>query len=241
MCERITVRGVTFDDVSLDEATARCASFLEQDGVSVIHTPNAEIVQLCVEKNEYYSLINSADLIIPDGSGVILASRILRRPLAKGKVAGIDLCGRILALCAERGNGVFFLGGKPGVAEQAAARMEEKYPGLNISGTHDGYFKEDAAVIQEINDSGADVLLVCLGVPKQEEWIAAHKEQLHVRLAGGFGGSLDVFAGNVKRAPKIFIRLGLEWFYRLLCEPRRIGRMMKLPKFLIGTLFSPKN
>lgn len=240
MNDTIDIRGVHFHNVDLTEATEICRSFLQTDGMKIIHTPNSEIVQLCIEKPEYYGLINAADLVIPDGSGVILASKILRRPLKKGKVAGIELCESLLALCAREGYGVFFLGGKPGVAQTAAERMEEKYPGLNVCGVHDGYFKEDAAVIREINDSGADLLLVCLGVPKQEAWMADHRSELSVRLAGGFGGSLDVFAGNVKRAPRIFIKLGLEWFYRLLCEPKRIGRMMKLPKFLIGTIFHGK-
>jgi N-acetylglucosaminyldiphosphoundecaprenol N-acetyl-beta-D-mannosaminyltransferase len=151
---------------------------------------------------------------------------------------------------------VYFLGGKPSIAEKAAEKMKEKYPALIVSGCHDGYFskvdtlqkaqmhkngeiiEEDAAVIKEINDSGAKILLCCLGVPKQEIWMNAHRDELNVDIVGGFGGSFDVFAGAVKRAPKIFIKLGLEWFYRLIKEPSRIGRMMSLPRFVFGTLFS---
>ena len=242
MSDKISIRGVNFDNVSLDEATETVAGFIEGEGTSVIHTPNSEIVQLCVEQNEYYSLINSADLIIPDGSGVILASKILGTPLSKGKVAGIELAERTLALAAERGYKVFFLGGKPGVADAAAKKMTEKYPSLNIVGTNDGYFKkageESDAVVAKVNESGAQILFVCLGVPAQEIWMRENKEKLNVKVMAGLGGSLDVFAGNVKRAPKIFIKLGLEWFYRLIKEPSRIGRMMKLPKFLFGTLFA---
>lgn len=242
MSDKISIRGVNFDNVSLDEAVGIVEGFIEGEGTNVVHTPNSEIVQLCVEQNEYYSLINSADLIIPDGSGVILASKILGKPLAKGKVAGIELAERTLALAAERGYKVFFLGGKPGVAETAAQKMTEKYPALNIVGTNDGYFKktgeETDAVIEKINNSGAQILFVCLGVPAQEKWMSENREKINVRVMAGLGGSLDVFAGNVKRAPKIFIKLGLEWLYRLLKEPSRIGRMMKLPKFLFGTLFA---
>lgn len=242
MSDKISIRGVNFDNVSLDEAVGIVEGFIEGEGTNVVHTPNSEIVQLCVEQNEYYSLINSADLIIPDGSGVILASKILGKPLAKGKVAGIELAERTLALAAERGYKVFFLGGKPGVAETAAQKMTEKYPALNIVGTNDGYFKktgeETDAVIEKINNSGAQILFVCLGVPAQEKWMSENREKISVRVMAGLGGSLDVFAGNVKRAPKIFIKLGLEWLYRLLKEPSRIGRMMKLPKFLFGTLFA---
>lgn len=258
MSEKINIRGVNFDDVDMDGAVELCRGFLDGEGAKIIHTPNAEIVQLCVEQPEYYPVINSADLIIPDGSGVILASKLLRRPLKKGKVAGIELCERLVETAAETGRGVYFLGGKPGIADAAAIKMKEKYPSLIISGTHDGYFakvdsfekaeawkkgsiiEEDAAVISDVNDSGASVLLVCFGMAKQEIWMNAHRVELKVSVAGGFGGSFDIYAGVSKRAPRIFISLGLEWFYRLICEPKRIGRMMKLPKFIIGTMFSKK-
>ncbi len=256
MNDKITIRGVNFDNVNMDEAVGICAEMLMREGCHVIHTPNAEIVQLCVEDRSYYELINSADLIIPDGAGVILASKLLGTPLRKGKVAGIELCENLIGYAAENKLGVYFLGGKPGIAETAAANMSVKYPGLTVSGCHDGYFAkvdsrekalmwkngvpidEDAAVIKEINDSGASILLCCLGVPKQEIWMNCHRDELKVRLAGGFGGSFDIFAGAAERAPEIMIRLNLEWLYRLIKEPKRIGRMMKLPKFVFGTLFA---
>jgi len=255
---KIKIRGVPFDDVNMNEAVECCCGWLDENGARVIHTPNAEIVQLCVEKNEYYRLINSADLIIPDGAGVILASKLLRSPLKKGKVAGIELCENLIRVASERGKSVYFLGGKPDVARIASEKMKEKYPGLTVAGFHDGYFRkidslenaeaysagnkelcpnEDAAVIKDINDSGADILLVCLGVPKQEIWMSAHRGEINVSLMGGFGGSFDIYSGISQRAPRIFIKLGLEWFYRLLKEPARIGRMMKLPKFVLGTIF----
>ena len=269
---KINVRGVFFDSVTLDEAAEWCRSQIEAHRddpslpVKVIHTPNAEIVQLCVEQPAYYSLINAADLTIPDGAGVVLASKLLRRPLKKGKVAGIELCERMCAMSGALNCGVYFLGGRPGVAEQAAEKLREKYPDLIVAGTHDGYFpkidtlemaeaykkgepcealtqeilESEAEVIRAINESGAGMVAVCLGVPKQEIWIDAHRRELKAALAGGFGGSADVFAGHVKRAPVIFRKLGLEWFYRLLREPSRAGRMMKLPKFIFGTVFSAK-
>ena len=240
MSDKINIRGVLFDNTTLSDATNRVAGHLaDGNGLFTVFTPNSEIVQLCIEHNEYYALINSASLIIPDGIGVIKASKILRTPL-KEKVAGVELGEATLKLCAERGIGVFFLGAKPGVADEAARVMARKYPGLPICGTHDGYFKkigeENDAVINEIVSSGAVVLFVCLGVPAQEKWIHENSERLNgVKVALALGGSLDVYSGNVKRAPKLFIRLGLEWFYRLLKEPKRIGRMMKLPKFYFGT------
>ncbi|MCI8332394.1 MAG: WecB/TagA/CpsF family glycosyltransferase [Clostridiales bacterium] len=244
MSEKISIRGVQFDDVNLEEALAIVDGFIAGEKKGVVHTPNSEIVQLCVEQPSYYDLINAADLIIPDGSGVILASKILKTPLAKGKVAGVDLAEKTLCLAAGKGYKVFFLGGKPGVAELAAEKMSEKYPGLMIAGVHDGYFEktgaESDAVAAAVNESGAQILFVCLGVPVQEEWMRANRDRLQVNVMMGLGGSLDVFAGTAKRAPKIFIKLGLEWFYRLLKQPSRIGRMMKLPRFLIGTMFSKK-
>lgn len=232
----INIRGVAFDNVDISEALEKCRIFLETEGAKIIHTPNAEIVQMCVEKEDKRVLVNSADLIIPDGAGVILAGKILSTPVSKGKVAGIELCEKLAANAGAWGKKIFFLGGKPGIAEQAAEKLKEKYPDLPLAGCADGYFKDDGPVIEKINASGADILFVCLGVPRQEEWMNANRARLNVRLMGGFGGSFDVFAGAVKRAPKFFIKCNLEWFYRLVKEPKRIGRMMKLPKFIFGAL-----
>ncbi|MBE6561680.1 MAG: WecB/TagA/CpsF family glycosyltransferase [Ruminococcaceae bacterium] len=237
---RINIRGVGFDNVTLAEA----ADFLRRragEGVcgSAVFTPNSEIVQMCIEDAALCATVNSAALVIPDGIGVVKAARILGTPL-KGKVAGVELGREVLAFAAEDGLPVYFLGGKPGVAEAAAEKMREAYPALQICGMHDGYFQksgeENDAVLNLINESGAKILFVCLGAPAQEKWIAQNKDRLPgVQILMGLGGSLDVYAGTVKRAPKIFIKLGLEWLYRLLKEPRRIGRMMSLPKFYFGT------
>lgn len=244
---KINIRGVYFDDVDMNEAVARCDELINSsDTPHTVHTPNAEIVQLCIEKPEHYELINSASLIIPDGAGVILAAKLLKTPLTKGKVAGVELGDNLARLASEKGYSIFLLGGKPAnaeegtpcVAEEAARKLAEKYPGLKVAGTNDGYFKDDAAIIEKINASGADILYVCTGVPRQEKWMAAHRSELKVKLMLGLGGSLDIYSGMSKRAPKIFIKLGLEWLYRLLKEPWRLGRMMKLPKFVLGTLFS---
>lgn len=237
--EKINIRGVEFMNVSPAEACEVGKEMLRGDKVCTVFTPNAEIVQLCIEQNAYYDLYNSGDMVVADGAGVVKAARILGTPV-KGKVAGVELGEAMLAYCAESGDGAFFLGAKPGVAELAAKNMTEKYPGLRVVGTQDGYFKKEGeesdAVIEKINASGAKLLFVCLGVPVQETWITANKDKLtSARMCMCLGGSLDVYAGTVKRAPKIFIKLSCEWLYRLLKEPKRIGRMMKLPKFLIGT------
>lgn len=237
--EKINVRGVNFTNVTLEEAAKVGAEMLVGDKVCTVFTPNSEIVQLCIEENEYFDLYNSGDMVIPDGAGVVKAAKILGTPL-KGKVAGVELGEKMLEYCASSGDSAFFLGAKPGVAEEAAKKMCEKYSGLVVSGTADGYFKKEGeesdAVIEKINKSGAKLLFICLGVPVQEKWISANKDKLtSARMCMCLGGSLDVYAGAVKRAPKIFIDLSLEWLYRLLKEPKRIGRMMKLPKFLFGT------
>lgn len=224
-----------FDNVTLEEATQCVMQFLEGERANIVVTPNSEIVQMCLEDASIMDVVRQADLTIPDGIGVVYASKILGTPL-KQKVAGFDLASALLPQLAEKGKRLYLLGSAPGVAEQAAARMQQQYPNLIICGTHDGYFKEDAPVIQEINESGADILYVCLGAPKQERWMVTNREQLHVKAMLGLGGSLDVFAGNVKRAPDIFVKLGLEWFYRLMKEPWRYKRMAKLPKFLVGTI-----
>ena len=241
MTEKINIRGVNVDNVTLKEATDICENFLKSDKFHAVFTPNSEIIQLCVEKPEYLPLINSADLITPDGIGVVYASKILGTPL-KCKTAGYDLGLEVVKLSETKGCKIYFLGGKPGIAEAARDKLLETYPHAVFVGCRDGYFDksdcaENEAVIQAINEAAPDILYVCFGVPAQEKWIAANRDKLKtVKLCLALGGSLDGYSGNVKRAPKIFIKLELEWFYRLCKEPWRIGRMLKLPKFLFGTV-----
>ena len=241
--ERICIRGVYFDKVTMQSAFAAAKDLISSEGFDYVFTPNSEIVQNCIEDNALYEIINSASLIIPDGIGVIYASKILGRPLPE-KVAGFDLSKRILSYAAETKKRVFLLGSAPAtnetraVCDIAAEKISQLFPGIVISGTHDGYFSESESdnIVEEINASGADILLVCLGAPKQEKWIYSNREKLNVSFAMGLGGSLDVYAGTVKRAPDIFIKMNLEWFYRLIKQPYRIGRMMKLPKLLFGAV-----
>ncbi len=240
MNEKINIRGVPIDNVTLDEALAVVKTFLDEGGPHAVYTPNAEIIQACIEQPVLREVVSGAELIIPDGAGVVLASRILGTPL-KGKAPGIDLGERLVALSAESGCRIFFLGGKPQVAELAREKLLKKYPGAQIVGTHDGYFQKDGPendeVIRLVNEATPDILFVCFGVPAQENWIASYRSRMpSVKVFAGLGGSLDGYAGVVKRAPSFFIKCNLEWFYRLIKEPRRIGRMMKLPKFICGTV-----
>ena len=225
--------GVKFDNVTMDEALARAQELMDRPGADYCVTPNAEIVYEAMHDASFAQLVNDAALVLPDGAGVVLGAKILKTPL-KQKVAGIDFAAALMDVLVRQGKRLYLLGSKPGVAEQAAENLRKKHPGLQICGTADGYFKDEGPVVEKINASGADVLFVCLGAPKQELFMQRHQQQLQVSFMIGLGGSLDGFAGNVRRAPSWMIRLQLEWLYRLLKEPRRLGRMMRLPKFLMA-------
>jgi len=239
---RIRILDVPVDMVSSDEAFEIFAGLMSKKGCSLIVTPNSEIVVNAASDPELLSLIESAELIIPDGVGLVYASRILKKPL-KERVTGIDFLSDILEYLQGTGGSIFLLGSKPGVAELAASHMEEKYPGLNIAGVHHGYFKpaDENGIVEAINASGAEFLCTAMGSPKQEKFIDGHREAfLNVKAAMGVGGSLDVWAGNLKRAPGFFRKHGFEWLYRLFKEPRRFRRTMKLPVFIVKVVISKK-
>lgn len=230
---KIDVMGVMFDNVTMDQAVERAAGLIKEHRGAYCVTPNAEIAWEAMQDQKFCGVINSADLVLPDGAGVVLGAKILDRPL-KGKVAGIEFADQLAGYLAKTGGSLYLLGSKPGIAEQAAEKLVEKHPGLTICGTADGYFKEEGPVIAKINEARPDALFVCLGAPKQEIFMYKHRRGLDVGLMCGLGGSLDGFAGTVKRAPRWMIRCNLEWLYRLLKEPRRLGRMMRLPKFVLA-------
>lgn len=237
MRNTVEVLGVNIDKVTFDEAVDKLDKFMNTEGVSAVFTPNPEIVMAAYEDAEFRDILNSAELCTADGIGVVYASRMLKDAVPE-RVAGFDMTCEILSRAAKSGNGVFLFGSKPGVAEAAKAKMEEKYSGIRVVGTRNGYFKpeDNDEIVEEINSSGADLLLVCLGAPKQEKWIAENRESLKVRLCMGVGGTLDVFAGTSKRAPKIFIKLNLEWLYRGLKQPSRLIRFVALPKFMLEVM-----
>ena len=232
---RTEIMGVGFDDLTLDEAAQRAAGMIDEGGFHYVVTPNPELVDRARREEPFRQALNGADLVLPDGIGVVYAARLLGRRL-KGRCPGIDFAGKLMEHMARAGQRLYLLGAKPGVAEAAAARLEIRYPGLTICGTHDGYFQEDAPVVEEIRRAGADVVFVCLGAPKQEYWMVKNGPATGARLMAGLGGSLDVFAGVVERAPESWQRLGLEWLYRLTREPKRIGRMARLPLFLVSAV-----
>ena len=232
---KLDIMGLQFDNVTMDEAVARAEQILAGEKTCYAVTPNAEIAYEALHDEQLRALLNGADLVLPDGAGVVLASKILKTPL-KQKVAGVDFADRLLGILEKTGGGLFLLGSKPGIAELAAEKMVQKHPKLRICGMNDGYFKDEGPIVEKINAAAPDVLFVCLGAPKQERFMKAHLDELRVKLMIGLGGSLDSFAGTVKRAPKWMIRGNLEWLYRLIKEPKRFGRMLRLPKYLLAVL-----
>ncbi len=232
---RIDVLGVQFDNVTMEQAVERAVGMVAEGTFHYAVTPNAEFVQRAEKDEQFRAALNGADLVLPDGIGVVYAAKILGRPL-QGRVPGCDFAAALCAWMAKNEKKLFLLGAKPGVAEQAAENLQKAHPGLTVCGTHDGYFKEDAPVVEAIRTAGADVVFVCLGAPKQENWMIEHGPATGASFLIGLGGSLDVFAGTVKRAPQLWQKLGLEWLYRLLKQPSRIGRMAKLPLFLVSAV-----
>ena len=236
MSEKIDVLGVKFDNVTMDEAVEAAFELQGARRAAYVVTPNPEIVMLCRADPDAMAAVNGASLTIPDGIGVIYGSRILKTPL-KEKVGGCDFSLRLMEKMDAAGRSVFLLGSKPGVAEKAQEELQKRFPRLRFVGTNDGYFRDDAPVVEKINAAAPDLLMVCLGAPKQEKWMHDHADGLNVGLMIGAGGSLDVYAGTVERAPAAWCNAGFEWLYRLLKDPKRIGRMMAIPKFM-GKVFA---
>ncbi len=228
---KYNILGVNVDNATMDEAVDTVSQYLGSKGCNIVVTPNAEILLMCENDHELAEAIQKASFVCADGVGVLAAAKILKTPL-KEKVAGCDLGYNLLKVAAKKESPVFLFGAKPGVAECAAKNLCEKIPGLTVCGTRDGYFTPDQndEIINQINDSGADILWVCLGAPKQEKWMAENKDKLRVSIMLGLGGSLDVYAGNVRRAPDFMIKCKAEWLYRLMKEPWRFSRMIKIPR-----------
>jgi N-acetylglucosaminyldiphosphoundecaprenol N-acetyl-beta-D-mannosaminyltransferase len=236
--KKIEIMGLPFDNVTLREAVSLSFEFINLGKQALAVTPNAEIAELCLEKGEVKSAVLSAEIVLPDGEGVLWAAKKLGTPL-KEKVAGVDFGFECARRAAEEGKSIFLLGGKEGVAEKAAEKLISLFPRLKIAGTQSGYFsregEENTTVIKRINESRADILFVCLGAPAQEIWAANNRTSLSApKLIACLGGSIDVYAGNAKRAPKAFIKMRAEWLWRIIREPKRIIRAAALPKFIIS-------
>ncbi len=234
---KVNILGVNVDTYNIEDSAERIILFTEKEGLHTVYTPNSEIIMMAYQDPEFCRILNSADLLTADGIGVVYASRILGKPIPE-RAAGYDIARKVLDEAAWLDKKIFLFGSKPGVAEEAAKKLFEENPLTKVVGTRNGYFKpeEEDEIINEINNSGADILLVGLGAPAQEKWIARNADRLKVKVAMGVGGTLDVIAGRAERAPKIFCEFGLEWFYRLVKEPWRAKRMTALPKFALTVI-----
>ncbi len=236
----VIILGIPVHAVTMGEVLVLAEGFMAEARLHQIATVNPEFVMAAQDDAEFRRILQTADLCIPDGVGLLLAGRWLGQPLPE-RVAGSDLVYHLAELAAIHGWRLFLLGAAPGVAEAAAEILKSYYPGLIIAGTFAGSPDpaENEALVQMINDSQADLLFVAYGAPKQDKWIARNWGALStVRLAMGVGGSLDFITGQAMRAPGWTQGLGLEWLYRLFKEPWRWRRMMALPKFVVKVIQS---
>ena len=228
----LQILGSRVDPIGTEEAQQRIAQLLDDHRFAQVITFGSEMAMLARRDAAYRDAVNAADLVVPDTVGVVIAARMLGQPMRE-RVAGIELLENVCGACARDGTSIFLLGGAVGVAEQAAAALVQRHPGLKVVGTHDGYFSEvdDAKIVERIKASGAQLVFVALGFPKQELWVRAHAGELGPVVCIGIGGSLDVISGMLPRAPAAMRRLGLEWLYRLVKEPKRLRRQLALPQF----------
>ncbi len=229
--------GASIDRVDMAGALQRIRTFIESGGHHIVVTADASSIMIAKSDPGFLQIINSASLVTPDGAGLLWAAKRLAKPFIE-RVSGVDLVDKICEIASKEGLGVYFFGASPGTAGLAAENLKKKHPGMKIAGVRHGFFKpeESAAIAREIAESGADVLFVALGIPKQEKWIAEHIGATGVHIAMGIGGSFDVLSGKIKRAPKWMQRCSLEWLYRLLRDPKKIKKVAVLPRFVWAVL-----
>lgn len=241
MAERVNILGVDVDAVTMAEAVDVVRRAMDTRAGVMVATANAEMLMRATHDEELRRILNASALVVPDGAGTVWAARHLGHAMPE-RVAGYDLAQELLRCAPAEGRRVYFFGSAPGVAEKAKAKAEQLYPGIEIVGVRNGFFSpaDNAAIIAEIRAARPDLLLVALGVPKQEKWIAAHLAELDVPVAIGVGGTLDVMAGVMKRAPLWMQRAKLEWLFRGLMQPKRAGRLLALPKFVLKVHASRK-
>lgn len=228
--------GVMIDDLDRRTILAQISKRMEQKRRTVIFTPNPIMTQDAKKDPELMRILNGSDYNIPDGNGMILASRLLKTNL-KERICGIELAEELLSVSARLGLRVFLYGGEEGVAKKAAARLKRSCPGLNICGTQNGFHQDNAEVLKRISATRPHVVYVCLGSPKQEKWIRQNADKLPgAILFMGLGGSLDVWSGKVKRAPKYVRKSGFEWLWRMAASPKKLKQLPKLAAFGVSAV-----
>lgn len=231
--EKIDILGVSLHPVNMSESLDIIETFIEEKTPHLVVTLGTEMTMMARKDKELKDVINKTHLVVPDTAGIVWSASVLHGKKIK-KVAGIDLLQKLAERGAQKGYAFYFLGSQEGVAEKAAENLRERYPSLNIAGTHHGYFRgKDEEVIEEIKKVKPDILIIAMGVPSQEKWAYKNLEKLAVPVSIGVGGSFDVLSGKLDRAPAWMIKLNIEWLYRLYREPSRFMRMMALPHFVI--------
>lgn len=234
----IIVLGVKVRDITVSETAELIEKFVEErNKPHLIVTLGTEMVIAAQKDSSIKDLINNASLVCADGVGVIWGAKKAGLKIRE-KAAGVEILEEVVKKSSESKLKIFLLGAKPGTAEKAKENLKKKYPNCNIVGTFHGYFKEDSEPIEIIKKAKPDVIFTALGFPKQEKWYLSHAQELDIPVGIGVGGSFDVLSGNIERAPMWMRKLSLEWLYRLIKEPSRLGRMMSIPKFIFAVLFS---
>jgi len=231
-----TIFGIKIDNLTKVEAIEYAKDFLSEDSFHYIVTLNPEGVVIAQEYKDFKDVVNQADLVVPDGSWLIEVSNFVDKKL-KERIAGIDLLEDLLEFCTKKNISAYLLGAKEEVISRAKNALETIFPGINIVGFHNGYFddEEEEKIVEEIKRLKPWFLVVGLGMPKQEIWISSHRN-LPVRLAIGVGGSFDVLSGIIPRAPRWMQSIGMEWFYRVVRDPKRAKRLLFIPNFFLLVL-----
>ncbi len=234
---RVEVLNVPVDCVTMDQAVQWAESCMSGTEPRTVIAVNPEKIMKVQSDQVLQGILHSAGLLIPDGIGVVLAIRLLGLGYVE-RVPGVELMPRLCALAAQHGYRVFLFGASLEVNARAAAKLRSAFPGLNIVGTQHGCVQDSdmPAVLAHINKAQPDFLFLALGSPKQELWMSTYLPQLRVKVCQGVGGTFDVLAEHVKRAPLVFRSLHLEWLYRLLSQPTRLMRQLALPLFAVRIL-----
>ena len=229
----VRILGVPFDAVSSSEAVSRIFSACRSRGdlPFTVVTPNPLMVMNARKNEALAAALEAADMSIADGVGIVSAAKRMGSPFLE-RVTGIDTAYSVLEKLAEVGGSVYLFGAKPGVAEEAGKKLTEKLPSLRVVGTQHGYLDTDGEIIKDIAEKSPDLLAVCLGSPRQEMWVHKNREKLEgVGAIMCLGGALDVWSGNIKRSPDLFIKMRLEWLWRMIREPRRFAALPEMIKF----------
>lgn len=229
----VHILGLSVHNVDMNATLNAIDAFVQNGAPHHIITADASMLVMAQDDPELRAIVANAELVTPDSVGVLWAAQRHQQKLRE-RVSGVEIVEKLCARSAQRGYRIYFLGAGPGVAQQAAEKIQTRYPGAQVVGTRDGFFQpEDInGIVADIRASGADIVCVALGIPKQEKWIAAHRDRLGAAVLIGVGGTFDVLSGNVRRAPLWMQKARLEWLWRVISNPKKISKVMLLPRFV---------